>query len=212
MREAIKRKALPKDLLINEIVDIEWQMMDKVNNQGGRAACQDDEWTFYVMRYSQFMALPVILLESYRDDLYQALAEGRNVLVEKYAYMMAYTDPEVFDATLRAYIPEVSAGKEALVERVATALMKAEKAFAAQYPRLHQKGRPLSGTARDEVSAQVYTLGELKTYSEKTLRLYENYLALLEAKGGENISVTVHRIMALLYGYHSLDEAEARQV
>lgn len=212
MREDIKRKALPKDLLINEIVDIEWQMMDKVNNQGGRAACQDDEWTFYVMRYSQFTALPEILLKSYREDLHQARTEGRNLLVEKYAYMMAYTDPEVFDATLRPYIPEVSPSKEALVNHVAERLMKAETAFAAQYPRLHQKGRPLSGTAQGDVSVKVYTLGELKTYSERTLQLYADYLALLETQGGENISVTVHRVMALLYGYHSLDEAEARQV
>ena len=54
MRDDMKRRATPKDDLINEIVEVEWEMFDKVNNAGGRAACQDDEWTFYAMIQSVF--------------------------------------------------------------------------------------------------------------------------------------------------------------
>ncbi|MCB6367326.1 DUF4125 family protein, partial [Intestinibacillus massiliensis] len=52
MREEIKRKNGQKDDLINSIIEAEWKMFDQVQNQGGRAGCQDDEWTFYAMRYS----------------------------------------------------------------------------------------------------------------------------------------------------------------
>ena len=88
MREEIKRKNNPKDELINRIIEAEWSMFDEVNNEGGRAACQDDEWTFYAMRYSQHNAFSVEMLESYEQDIMDAVQEGRNLLTEKYAYMM----------------------------------------------------------------------------------------------------------------------------
>ena len=33
--------------LIEEIIDIEWDMFQHVDNIGGRASCQDDFETFY---------------------------------------------------------------------------------------------------------------------------------------------------------------------
>ena len=47
-----------KDPLIAAIIGAEWQMFDKVQNEGGRAACQNDARTFAIMRYSQFAPLP----------------------------------------------------------------------------------------------------------------------------------------------------------
>ena len=79
--------------IIKEIIAIEWGLFDKVQNCGGRAACQDDRETFGLMRSSQFQAWPRELLESYRGDLLSAQAEGRNPLCEKYAYMMERTAP-----------------------------------------------------------------------------------------------------------------------
>ncbi len=210
LEEDIHQNPRQKDSLIAAIIASEWQMFDKVHNEGGRAACQDDAWTFAVMRYSQFAAMPQDVLESYKQDLEQAAREGRNLLVEKYAYMMEYTDPAVFDRTLRGRIPAVSAYKETLVAAIANILISDEKAFAEKYPRLHKKGRPTEGSQADDVSVHVYTLGELKTYSERTLERYHAYLRALRAQGGENVSVSVHRTMAKLYGYASLEAAEAR--
>ena len=211
MFERIQRTAAPGDSLVNEIIRREWQMFDRVQNEGGRAACQDDAWTFYVMRYSQFAPLSEDVLESYRDDLDQAAREGRNLLFEKYAYMMEYTDPRTFDRTLKGRIPAISPYKNELVARVANALIASEKEFAACYPKLHQKGRPTEGLNADNVSAHVYTLGELKTYSERTLARYDAHLHARKAQGKENISTAVHRIMVSFYGYSSLEAAEARQ-
>lgn len=197
-----------KDPLIAAIIEAEWQMFDKVQNEGGRAACQNDARTFAIMRYSQFAPLPQDVLESYRDDLEQAAQVGRNLLAEKYAYMMEYTDPATFDRTLRDHLPAVSAYKQELCARIANRLIRDEQQFAARYPALHAQGRPTEGAQADDVSVHVYALGELKTYSERTL---ERYDAWLRANPEENISVSVHRVMVQLYGYDSLEAAEARQ-
>lgn len=197
-----------KDPLIAAIIGAEWQMFDKVQNEGGRAACQNDARTFAIMRYSQFAPLPQDVLESYRDDLEQAAQVGRNLLAEKYAYMMEYTDPATFDRTLRDHLPAVSAYKQELCARIANRLIRDEQQFAARYPALHAQGRPTEGAQADDVSVHVYALGELKTYSERTL---ERYDAWLRAHPEENISINVHRVMVQLYGYDSLEAAEARQ-
>ena len=197
-----------KDPLIAAIIEAEWQMFDKVQNEGGRAACQNDARTFAIMRYSQFAPLPQDVLESYRDDLAVAAREGRNLLAEKYAYMMEYTDPATFDRTLRDHLPAVSAYKQELCARIANRLIRDEQQFATRYPALHAQGRPTEGAQADDVSVHVYALGELKTYSERTL---ERYDAWLRAHPEENISVSVHRVMVQLYGYDSLEAAEARQ-
>ena len=76
MRDEIKRRETPKDRMIDDIIDIEWNMFDKVNNAGGRAACQDDWWTFYAMRFSQFSSFPENVLASYRQDLEEAKNAG----------------------------------------------------------------------------------------------------------------------------------------
>lgn len=208
MRETEPLTGTEKEALIAAIISAEWQMFDKVQNEGGRAACQNDARTFAIMRYSQFAPLPQDVLESYRDDLEQAAQVGRNLLAEKYAYMMEYTDPATFDRTLRDHLPAVSAYKQELCARIANRLIRDEQQFAARYPALHAQGRPTEGAQADDVSVHVYALGELKTYSERTL---ERYDAWLRAHPEENISVSVHRTMVQLCGYDSLESAEARQ-
>ena len=73
IRYNIRINSSPQDDLINQIIDIEWDMFGRVNNQGERASCQDDEWTFYVMRYSQFSIYTFGELSQYLNDLMVAL-------------------------------------------------------------------------------------------------------------------------------------------
>ena len=82
--------------LIDRIVDKEWKMFDLVRNEGGRASCQNDPATFRIMRSSQFMTWPQDLLQSYLADLEAAERAGRNLLTEKYAFMMESTAPLEF--------------------------------------------------------------------------------------------------------------------
>ena len=62
---------------------MEWELFDQVQNIGGRAVCQDNWSTFQIMRSSQLLPWPPELLSSYRDDLLEAKAAGRNPLSEK---------------------------------------------------------------------------------------------------------------------------------
>ena len=177
MREEIKRKNSQKDELINQIIEMEWEMFDHVHNAGGRAPCQDDEWTFYTMRYSQHNAFSADTLKSYEQDLLQAIREGRNLLTEKYAYMMEFTDPDYFDQNLRDHLPRIFSGT----------------------------GRPLFGTGEQDVSFHIYAIGELKTYSVRTLLLY-----LQDIHKERNPSFVIHRTTAEFYGYKNLDDAEQK--
>ena len=205
MREEIKRKNSQKDELINQIIEMEWEMFDHVHNEGGRAPCQDDEWTFYTMRYSQHNAFSADTLKSYEQDLLQAIQEGRNLLTEKYAYMMEFTEPDYFDRNLKAYLPKISPEKADLVDRIANLLIRDEQEFAEQYPAFSRTGRPLLGTGKQDVSFHIYTIGELKTYSVRTLLLY-----LQDIHREENPSFTIHRTTAEFYGYKNLDDAEEK--
>ena len=83
-----------KKKLIDEIVRREWEMFQNVNNEGGRASCQDDWPTFHVMREAQYAPWPQDLLSRFLLDLVNAKLEGRNLVMEKYAYMMEFTEPD----------------------------------------------------------------------------------------------------------------------
>ncbi|MDO4393525.1 MAG: DUF4125 family protein [Bacillota bacterium] len=207
MRDDIRRTATPKDHLINEIIDIEWNMFDKVNNIGGRAGCQDDGWTFYVNRYSQFAIYNVDVLSMYREDLAEAQMQGRNLITEKYAYMMEFTDKANYDANLKAYMPVPSEEKIDLIEKILRILVMKEAEFAEMYPGISGNSRPITGVNKMDVSFMVYTIGELKTYSERTLKGMYGALEELIAKG-VSPSYLIHRNTVEFYGYEDLDDAE----
>ena len=50
---AENREYNSKDELINQIISEEYRMFSEVQNIGGRASCQDDYDTFYIMRCAQ---------------------------------------------------------------------------------------------------------------------------------------------------------------
>jgi len=77
--------------IIEKIISLEWEMFQRVENEGGRASCQDDPTTFYHMRKSQFSAWTEEICLSYLEDLRAAAKSGRNLVEEKYARMMAST-------------------------------------------------------------------------------------------------------------------------
>jgi hypothetical protein len=85
-----------KQSLIDEVVRREWDFFQQVNNEGGRADCQDNWGTFRVMRSSQYACWPDALIQRINRDLAAAQAEGRNPVMEKYARMMASTAPEQY--------------------------------------------------------------------------------------------------------------------
>ena len=55
---------------------------------------------------------------------------------------------------------------------------------------------------------ETYNRGELATYPVELLKAYKEYIDRLQSEG-KSISVMDRETMAALYGYESIDDAEA---
>ena len=121
----------------------EWELFQKVNNEGGRAACQDDHTTFVIMRSSQFALWPEELINSYSEDLDEAGAQGRNLLAEKYAWMMEKTHPEQF-VLLREQLPRLSPEMLADIRAIVDKQLAWMRVYQQKYPLLARGNRALT--------------------------------------------------------------------
>ncbi len=195
---------------IEEIIKSEWNMFQRVNNIGGRASCQDDWNTFHIMRFSQFSAWNDLMTKSYAKDMEDALKQGRNLIMEKYAYMMEYTDPQYYKSELEPHLPDIDSESMNMIKEITWYMIDCEKEIAAKYPKLSRSGRPIeAGDASGFTSVETYAEGELKTYSKETLRLYLDYVRANRA-AGKNAAMLVQEIMVKMYGYSSIEDAESK--
>jgi hypothetical protein len=195
-----------KDQLIEIIVKKEWSQFQAIHNQGGRAACQDDWKQFEIMRKSQFMTWPQEILASYCEDLSEAETEGRNLLSEKYAWMMESTSPMEFKE-ICDQLPKISEDRRNRVDRISNIQARWGDDFAREYPLISGKGRAIY-TEEDSpwsTSIETYARGELLSYSEKTEKLYSEYVLRMEAEK-VNLTKMARENMIRLYGYPSLEE------
>lgn len=201
-----------KDKYLKRIIELEWNMFDQVNNIGGRAECQDNERMFYGMRYSYFSAFSMETLEQYLHDLETADKEGRNMLAEKYAYMMEYTDREYFKRELEDRLLAISPEKHELIQRISRRFVDDEMDFSKKYPLFSGAGRPVTGVGEGAVSSEVYLIGELKTYSVETLkRLWQDAIDR-DLSQEYTLVRQIHENTANFYGYSSVEEAEAHLI
>ena len=196
-----------KERLIKE----EWLNFTAVHNEGGRADCQDDPETFFIMRRSQFVCWNEELVDSWYNDLVSAKAQGRNLLSEKYAWMMKQTAPEEF-AKISRFLKSPTEQAEALIEDVVKTEIKWMEEYKTNYPFMAGGNRAIhsSKDSTYSTSFETYLRGELHTYSEKTLLLYANMVKQLEADG-KSLSVIIMDAMVKSYGYKDIDDAEMQQ-
>lgn len=196
--------------VMEEIVKLEWDMFQKVRNTGGRASCQDDFETFDIMRKSQFSVWNEELLNSYRKDLQEGGRQGRNLVMEKYAYMMESTAKEEYEE-IKDNLPEVSEEKGRIIEGIIPIQVEWREEFAKKYPHLSGQAR-LIHTAEDKmnsISFETYLRGELKTYSMETLVRYASMVVDF-AKRGTNMVEEIMRRTTEYYGYATMEEAEQK--
>ena len=109
--------------LVDRLVEEEWEFFQKVKGENGRASCQDDWRTFKVMRSSQALAWSDEIVRSLLDDLAQCRAQGRNPMMEKYARMMEFTEPEEYEK-LKPLLPKVEEGTRALARHLTDRMVK----------------------------------------------------------------------------------------
>ncbi|KFI60339.1 hypothetical protein BIGA_0927 [Bifidobacterium pullorum subsp. gallinarum] len=198
--------------LVEEVIRREWDQFQRTENEGGRASCQGNWPMFHQMRASQFMTWPEDLLRSYLDDLDEANRVGRNLVTEKYARMMASTAPDEYRERIEPFIPRLSDERIARQERVITVQVAWARDFRGHYPRLGAAMRVLT-TAEDtpeDTSFETYLRGELGTYSDRTMALYEAMVEDLQAAGRNLTEQTVANTVRL-GGFADLTEAEAAQ-
>ena len=196
--------------LIQKIIEVEWHQFQMVQNEGGRAACQDDWNTFQIMRESQFVNWPLEILKSYAKDLMEAMDKNWNLVFEKYARMMKSTAPEKYKE-VEHILPPVSAERTARMEKTIAIQTKWLEEFAEKYPNLMSEARYVY-TKEDteyETSSETYLRGELASYSEETEKLYGAYIEKLQSEG-KSIVVMTYDYMVKKYGYESIEDAEEK--
>ena len=195
-----------KKLLIENIIALEWEAFDKVDNEGGRADCQDDYETFYIMRKSQYLTWNIPLLQSFFKDLQAAKEAGWNMISEKYARMMESTCKEEYDK-LKDRLPFVSEEKKAVAEQIVAIQVGFMEEFAKEFPKVAGNARVIH-TSEDtffRTSYETYLRGELLTYSDDTLKLYGQFIVSL-AREKKNLAKMIMENTAHMYGYKDLSE------
>ena len=199
-----------KAALVNEIVSLEWEAFDKVENEGGRADCQNDFNTFSIMRKSQYYAWTEDMLKSYISDFRRANARGWNLITEKYGRMMESTTPAKY-AKIKDSFPEIPEMKKKIIEEIVRIQVGWMEEFAAEYPKAAGNARSIH-TLEDtpfNTSYETYLRGEISTYSDETLDLYGRFIAQLCRKN-KNLAKIIMGNTAFLYGYGSLEELEEK--
>ena len=194
--------------LIEKIVSIEWEMFAAVNDGEAKASCQEDRDTFEGMRKAQFHEWSPPPVESYANDLEEALRNGRNLVEEKYIHMMKTTEPSRHNALLeRVTLPTEEA--QALAKEISDVLIEQTRELFENYPYVSGQGRPLYSTFDYAgTSVETYQLGELLTYSHATLSALKEHIAELEKKN-ESLARNILEETVRFYGYESLETAEA---
>lgn len=198
--------------LIFDIAQMEWELFQNVQNTGGRASCQNDPDTFFKMRMSQWMVYSKETLESYMEDLRSSIEQGRNLIFEKYGFMMETTYPEEFEE-IKEHLPKVSPETEKMIDEMADIHVKWDKEVYEKYPHIRENGRVFR-SSEDSVqngsSSESYLKGEYKTYSRETVELiYKQVKQAVDA--GENLLEKIIENEVRFYGYQSLEDAEKKQ-
>ncbi len=202
---------MEKDIkLIESIIAVEWDMLQQVKNIGGRADCQDDHRTFYIMRRSQYENWTDKMLLCYYMYATACEENGRNLMTEKYGRMMEYTDPSYYHEYVEDYMPYVPEKCRGLIDEIVKTMVQWGRELAKRYPKLAAAGRPVTadGDSVGCTSQETYERGELATYPADLLELYAAYVKELKAQG-KSLAVMIQETMVRLYGYKSIDEAEA---
>lgn len=199
---------LTKEELIDEIVKYEWTEFDQVQNEGGRASCQDDWQTFSIMRKSQYMTWSKEMLSEYLWHINDSLKKGRNLITEKYGRMMESTAPEEYEKIKDAF-PVLSSKRKEIMETIIQIQVKWMEEFAEKYPKMAGNAR-LIHTYEDtpySTSYETYLRGELGTYSEELMSLYGQFIVDL-SRQNQNLAYLTMENTAKLYGYSGVEDAE----
>ena len=185
-----------KEELIDRIIKMELEMFLSVPADG-IYGCQQNPEGFGLHRRAQFSIWSVDTLQSFFDDLGQAVEDGLNLMTVKYARMEGLIARRNFNP---------------LIEGIMAIQLKWQQNMIEKHPGLMADARHLSGSDGlvDDTSFETYLRGELETYSDNTLKLlYQDMLGYL--KMGVNGSEKIYEHLVTEMGYNSIEEADQAQ-
>lgn len=196
---------LTRDELIEKIVKAEWEAFDKVQNEGGRAGCQDDFFTFSIMRRSQYMTWTDEMLNEYLYHFTISYDEGRNLITEKYGRMMESTAPYRYDE-IKDKFAALSKERIALQEAIIEIQVSWMEEVAQKYPGVAYNARSIHTCDDTEfnTSYETYLRGELGTYSEELIAMYGRFVVDIYGQG-KNLALMTMNNTAILYGYNGIE-------
>ena len=202
-----------KKELVDQILELEWEMFSSVEKAGGKAKCQEEKDTFIIMRSSQAITWSEETLESYLNYLKMAKEKGVNLMTEKYARMMSSTMPSEYEK-IQHLLPELSDEELYLIDSIVKINLEWREDVVKKYPYIADRGRPTysSEDTPQATSIETYIRGELSTYSKETLEFY--YQDVLKQKENHiNGAELILENTMKKYGFESLDSANefARQ-
>lgn len=205
-------EALSSEELVKKIVKLEWEAFDKVNNEGGRASCQNDWDTFEIMRKSQYNVFTKKMLVQYAYDFIVAVSNGRNLITEKYARMEESTAKDKWEE-IKDNFPVLSDKTKAVIEQIVKIQVGWMEEFAKEYPALAMNARTIHTSEDSEfnTSYETYLRGELSTYTPEMLGLYGEFVVGIASNGG-NLARMIIEQTVLLNGYESLEAAAIKAV
>ena len=188
--------------LVDEIVNIEWNEIKKI------IKTEEKEKTFMIMRKSQFELWPEELLYSYLDDLKRAEQNGWNLITEKYARILEYTDFVQYQY-IEHMIPKVPKETEDIIDMIIVIQSLWMQQFEKQYPRLAEAAKSIEvyENEANDVSYEAMLKCELMTYSANTIMLYANMIISYK-KRNVNYIRKMMEITCKYYNYTIIDEAE----
>lgn len=180
------------DLLIKEILNLEWEMFVRVKS-AHPAACQSTPDKFRAIRSSVFMMWTAEMLAAYLEQLESAKVQGRNLLTEKYARMDNLIPP----LTNSPYVDEIIEINEIW-----------QRELKEKFPVLYNRCCRTMEATGDGQNFSVYLRSELETYGDSTLGLY--YWNVKNAYNkNENLSIEALKHLVQKGGYRNLEHAES---
>ena len=172
----------PEELL-KKIISIELRMFMTVQTSGP-TTCQEQPEAFKLTRKAGFYVLSHETLESYINDLQEAMEENRNLIELKYARIDGLILP---------------LSDNPLIEKIVEVEERWLKELEKKYPSTFQ--------GRADFATGVYLRSELETYSDHTLELY--YKDISQALGeGRNLTAERYTYLFKQIGYNSIEDME----
>ena len=125
--------------------------------------------------------------------------------------MMESTAPAKY-REIKDTLPPISDQKARMIGEIIPVQVAWMEEFHKKYPGLGQQTRLIHSyeDTEAETSFETYLRGELSTYSDATLSLYHEFIFRLVGEGKNLTQMTMEHTVHL-YGYSSLEDAEAKQ-